>query len=128
VPDHLPDAQEAVVEKLPPRHFAEVGAERVALSYGPFLVPSVKVNMGMKSFTTTNLALPCRDCYVTGFQADLRYPNGTIANVNTGMMLHHTILYNANRKDASCPDLERSIERNFGAGNERGIVDLTRKG
>ena len=98
------------------------------MSYGPFLVPSVKVNMGMKSFSIQNMDLPCRDCYITGFQPDLRYPNGTTANVDTGMMLHHTIMYNANRKDTSCPGLERSIERNFGAGNERGIADLTRKG
>ena len=98
------------------------------MTYGPFLVPSVRVNMGMKSFTVPNLALPCKDCHITGFQADLKYPNGSTANVDTGMMLHHAILYNANRKDTSCPNIERSIERNFGAGNERGIVDLTRKG
>jgi hypothetical protein len=100
----------------------------MTLKYGPFLAPSVKVNMGMKDFSLQNMTLPCRDCYITGFQAELAFPNGTIANANNGMILHHAILYNANRRDVSCSTLERGIERNFGAGNERGIVDLTQQG
>jgi hypothetical protein len=111
---------------LSPRFFNDLGAERKILKYGPYLAPSIKVNGGMKSFTEQHMVLPCQDCYITGFSAGLEYPNGTYANANTSMWLHHVILLNSARGDWTCP--MGKFERTFAAGNERGVLDLTVNG
>jgi hypothetical protein len=37
---------------------------------------------------------PCVACYLTSFKANLTYPNGSTANINTGAMIHHVVLAN----------------------------------
>jgi len=116
--------------QLSPRHFEDLGSKRAKLKYGPFLVPSVKEDMGMKEFQIEKMSLPCRDCYITAFAADLEYADGTYANANTSMWMHHMAILNINHTDASCPKhgSNHSIERIFAAGNERTVIDLTMNG
>jgi hypothetical protein len=35
---------------------------------------------------------PCEECAITRLEAGLEYPNGTNANIDTGMWLHHVCL------------------------------------
>ncbi len=84
--------------------------------------------MGMQSLDFDDIILPCSDCYITSFQAGLEYVDGTYANANTSMWLHHAVILNPNRKDASCSTRANATERVFAAGNERSFIDLTLNG
>ena len=65
---------------------------------------------------------PCSGgCYIVGMIPNLVYPNGKIANYNTGVMLHHAVMFNGwfgsvSKHDVTCPSWP---ERLFGSGNER---------
>jgi hypothetical protein len=58
-------------------------------------------------------------------RAGLAYPDGRYANADTGMWLHHVVMYNLNRTDTTCPE---GPQRAFASGNERSDVDLTMGG
>jgi len=79
----------------------------------------------MKEFTEMDQKKPCEDCFVTSLKAWLEYPNGQIANVNTGMWLHHVVLVDFLRPDLACAAMPY---RFFASGNERTKVDFTAKG
>jgi hypothetical protein len=112
------------VQFLEPKSFKDLGATRVKISYGPYLVPAVsdETTHGMKTFSAIMAQKPCGECLITGFLANLIFADGTVANANTGMWLHHTVFFNVNRTDTSCP---RSPDRFIAAGNERTPVDTT---
>ena len=76
---------------------------------------------GMKDFTEAPAQKPCTDCLITWMQADLHYVNGTSANANTGLWLHHTVLANTGQKDLICPE---GPQRFFASGNERTEIDI----
>ena len=97
------------------------------IKYGPFLVPSKDENMGMKQFLIQGMQLPCKDCYVTSFQAGLEFSDdGSYANANTSMWLHHIIILQPGAKDPVCPSAPH--KRSLASGNERTFVDLTANG
>jgi hypothetical protein len=77
---------------------------------------------GMKSFNNNNALMPCHDCLVTGTVPNLVFDDGSTANANTGMFLHHIGLGNRNRADVVCTSWP---ERFLSNGNERSTVDLT---
>lgn len=80
----------------------------------------------MKTFNVDNIAVPCKDCYVTWWTAGLEYPDGSHANANTSMWLHHLAVLNTKRQDVTCTELGRkAVERSLVAGNEREPIDLT---
>ncbi|CAK7221430.1 hypothetical protein SCUCBS95973_004498 [Sporothrix curviconia] len=127
------------VEQLTaPAPLTHLGIRRARTTSGPFAVPAMVVNdtsddNGMGSFQAL-AALPCRDCYITGFSFGVRYvaANGSVAadeaNINTGMYLHHALLVNMNRTDTTCPPPLGVFQRMFGAGNERTYVDVSNNG
>ncbi|OAA64219.1 hypothetical protein SPI_02866 [Niveomyces insectorum RCEF 264] len=101
------------------------GSQHVVARYGPYSVPGMDTDGGMGSFSAA-AAPPCTDCYITGFQAGLEYPDGRYANTNTSMYMHHVALVNLNRSDATCSGpLGNDTQRIFASGNERLPVDLT---
>lgn len=64
--------------------------------YGPYSVP----NMGTKNvqsgeygalsnFPDLTAEKPCEECTIIKMEAGLEYPNGTDANIDSGMWLHH---------------------------------------
>ena len=101
--------------------FQHLGSKRVSIDYGPYTVPPRSQMDGMKSFTTPSVQMPCTDCLITFMQADLHYPNGTKANTNTGLWLHHTVLANTAAQDLVCAG---SPQRMFASGNERTPFDF----
>jgi hypothetical protein len=74
---------------------------------------------------------PCQSCMILGMNAGLEYPDGTDANTNTKMWLHHMVMFNIGKgaNDATCTifgaphlivgSMPSSSERIFSSGNER---------
>lgn len=116
------------------------GAKAIKIRYGPYKVPSVKVENysqgpGMLgNFPEKDFDKPCSgDCTIIGMRQSLEYPDGTQANVDTGLWLHHSVVVaiGEGREDIRCLEHPYSLphitmntthfqsERIFTAGNER---------
>jgi hypothetical protein len=117
------------VTPLTPQFFTDQGSKRVKVTYGPLIVPSMDINDGMYDFFNSNITIGCKDCTITYIQAGLEYPNGTYANANTSLWLHHVVLYNSANLDNVCGDnVLVAGERFFASGNERSPVSLSING
>jgi hypothetical protein len=106
------------------------GETIVRSRYGPFTVAAnseVHNALGM-------VQPPCTNCYITDIVPNLVYTDGTDANLNTGIMMHHFVLSHPGRTDPVCPGgLQTnipppfgpgSVERFFASGNERTHMHL----
>lgn len=80
---------------------------------------------------------PCEDCYITGIQPNLVYADGTPANYDNGVTLHHVVNVNWSRPDITCyPSLlnrepirmlglvNGGNQRFFASGNERTVARM----
>lgn len=112
---------------LTPEFFTSQGSKRTKIAYGPFEVPDMTIKNGMKDYFESNIDIPCTNCIITWIQAGLEYPNGSYANANTSLWLHHTVLYNLNNVDSVCGS-NLAGERFFASGNERTAADLSVNG
>lgn len=84
---------------------------------------------GMDDFVIEAAETPCQDCFITFIQAGLEYPNGSYANANTSLWLHHTVLFNMNQTDTVCSnETDPQWQRWFASGNERTAFDLSVNG
>jgi len=114
------------------------------MRYGPYKVP----NMGKKNplgeagslwnHADNVVKKPCDQCVIVGMNAGLEYPDGTNANINTGMWLHHMVLFSIGpgRTDATCGQngmalphflvgsSARGAERLLASGNERTFINF----
>lgn len=74
---------------------------------------------------------PCDECYVAAFQGGLEYEDGSDANVDTGMYLHHFVIVNNNKPDWVCGlrynGMMRMPQYVYNSGNERPPVRLNSK-
>ena len=95
------------------------------LRYGPFVVTPAGAggDAAHANIAVPSLPKPCSNCFLVEFQPDLVYADGTSANLDTGMMLHHAVLFSAGRPDATCgpeqPFPGKLGQRFFASGNER---------
>jgi hypothetical protein len=122
----------------------------VKIRYGPFTIPAM--NQPSTGFAwarplfglppergsiwnqpVTNVRKPCDNCFITGMVAGLEYADGSNANINTGVWLHHMVglSQGTGRQDATCAGNPFSLphfavgttpgnsERFFASGNER---------
>lgn len=115
------------ITNLTAQFFPSQGSKRARVTYGPFNVPKMDINNGMQSFLLAPVEIACKDCLITYIEAGLTYPNGTYANANTSLWLHHVVLYNLNNADAVCPtNLVTGVpgERFFASGNERSPANI----
>jgi hypothetical protein len=91
--------------------------------YGPFTIPAgTELDPGMiHNQLKFGVQRPCLDCFITSFTPDLVYPDGSRATMDTGPMLHHTVLTSQWQRDATCGStlLGLAGERFFASGNER---------
>jgi hypothetical protein len=91
--------------------------------YGPYSIPAgTDTDPGMiNNKLFLSVRKPCVDCYITSFKPDLVYGDGTQATMATGPMLHHFVLANQFRRDATCGNQWLGLfgERFFASGNER---------
>jgi hypothetical protein len=105
---------------------SHTGVQSKVVRYGRFDLNAMRMSMPMPSNMFNmqgsmqvflhKAQKPCSDCYVVGMVPELVYPNGKVANYNTGVMLHHIVLSNASQRDASCPTWPQRV---FASGNER---------
>lgn len=116
---------------------AEIGAKTVR--YGPFTIPAGggdphdHMTMGhISNQLTIDVPKPCAGCSVLAFEPDLTYPDGAVANWNTGAVLHHTVIAATGRghTDTTCPSGFGGIpaERIFASGNERTVISAVGTG
>lgn len=63
---------------------------------------------------------------LVSMQAGLEFEDGSKADADTGMWLHHVVFQNLNRKDSMCR--RTAGERFFASGNERTLIDLSSNG
>jgi hypothetical protein len=99
----------------PPASAKEV--KTATMLYGP-----IPLAPGHLTAFVPNVPKPCSDCDVTGVKVDLVYNDGKSANLDTGVMLHHILLWQYGRPDSTCgPDTPVGMagQRFFAAGNER---------
>jgi hypothetical protein len=78
------------------------------------------MNGAMQDFWSRDARQPCSDCYIVGIVPNFVYPDGRVANYNTGAMMHHIVLFDDSAHDASCPSWPQRI---MASGNER--TDIT---
>jgi hypothetical protein len=96
---------------------------REIVKYGPFTLPSsMDSSMGMMT-VLERMTPPCEGEYFTKIKADLIYADGSKANYDTNVMLHHVVIYNQNKDNLTCPGVGIS-EQVFGSGNERIRLEL----
>jgi hypothetical protein len=107
-----------------------VGVKSKTVRYGPFNAMGMSMGSGMsmssmnmfnmqgsmQDFFPANIQKPCGNCYIVGMVPDLVYPNGKVANYNTGVMLHHLVVFNTSQRDTTCPSWAQRV---FASGNER---------
>ncbi len=79
-----------------------------------------------------DIPAPCTNCWITDmvpslvYNGDANHPDGTVANLDTDVNMHHFVLINPGRPDLVCPGgLQGQLgERFFAAGNERSQMHL----
>lgn len=106
---------------------ATAAADTTKVRYGPFTVPAATSERpGTLERLRIGVRKPCRECFITKMTPNLTYADGSTANLSTGAMLHHVVLANQFRSDATCGSswLGLAGERFFAAGNERTVAAL----
>src|SRR5947209_9151943 len=105
------------------RPSADPAAQTADTRYGPIVVPPTLGDQpGEFTGVVPAMPMPCANCFLTGAQVDLVFEDGRSANLDNGLMLHHIVVFNSGRPDATCaPDSAVGSlgERFFAAGNER---------
>ncbi|KAF2019983.1 hypothetical protein BU24DRAFT_448354 [Aaosphaeria arxii CBS 175.79] len=90
------------------------GASVVSIPYGPFTTQPRSLR---PEETLFDIQKPCTDCYIVAIHALIEDAiNGTELLLDSGIWLHHIILFNPTRPDLVCPQMG---ERFYGGGNER---------
>jgi hypothetical protein len=102
------------------------GLQETTVRYGPFVLPPAGKggDVDHANVFMPNVAKPCEDCFITRAEPDLVYADGTSANLDTGLMLHHAVFFNTGRPDTTCGKdtfFGRMGERFLASGNERTI-------
>lgn len=123
------------------------GAKQVKIRYGPYSVhgPSTKSLMGepgmLWNYPDIGTTKPCDECVLLNQQAGLEFMNGSNANIDSGLWLHHMVHFveGPTRWDPTCyghlslPHYSvktnaNRAERWFSSGNERTFVPLDKAG
>jgi hypothetical protein len=97
--------------------------EKTTMRMGPFhLAPAPIGTLPNQNRVVPDVTKPCTDCFITGIVPKLEYADGTRADMATGVMLHHLVIADTSRPDATC-DREDGIgaigQRLFASGDER---------
>jgi hypothetical protein len=102
------------------------GVEVTTVKYGPFVLPPAGKggDVDHANVVVPDVARPCEDCFILRAEPDLVYDDGSSANLDTGLMLHHAVFFNTGRADATCGKdtfFGRLGERFLASGNERTV-------
>jgi len=102
------------------------GVQVTTVRYGPFVLPPAGKggDADHANVVVPDVAKPCEECFITRAEPDLVYEDGTPANLDTGLMLHHAVFFNTGRADTTCGSdtfFGRLGERFLASGNERTV-------
>ena len=103
------------------------GVRVSTIRYGPDALKPMAMNMpmpksmfnmqgAMQDFWSHDVRQPCSDCFIVGIVPNFVYPDGRVANYDTGAMMHHIVLFDDSAHDVSCPSWPQRI---MASGNER---------
>ncbi|MQA13642.1 MAG: hypothetical protein GEV09_05555 [Pseudonocardiaceae bacterium] len=130
----VPDTESALPEPAPAARIVEQrqlpnGATESTVQMGPIIAQphsdhgSGEHSNGTHTTVAGPVMPPCANCYVTSIKPDLTYSHGSSANYDTGVMLHHSVLFDRSKEDVTCGDSRTFYEltgrRLFASGNER---------
>jgi hypothetical protein len=106
--------------------------KRVRVTYGTYSLPAFNAppahggmggmdmggmehEGGMKDVSNNKAPKPCSDCTLKYAKASLNYPDGSIANIDTGAWLHHLTMsvVGPGREDVACPGGTKRIPKNM---------------
>jgi hypothetical protein len=93
--------------------------------YGPFTIPAATSpsQPGQLHNVPTTEPVPCTNCRITDMVPELVFADGTTANMQQGILLHHFVFFNPANRPLACPG--NSISEPFwGSGNERTHLHL----
>lgn len=136
-PLHVSRALAPKRQQLKQRVTRIANSKSVKIRYGPYTVPAPSVPGGegmVWNSPSPSIDKPCSKCYILGMNAGLEYADGSDANTDTMMWLHHMVLFNIGTGawDATCTvfglphmivgSLPASSERIFSSGNERTMI------
>jgi Stress up-regulated Nod 19 len=105
------------------------GVQVTTVRYGPFVLPPAGKggDVDHANVVVPDVAKPCEDCFIVRAEPDLVYDDGSSANLDTGLMLHHAVFFNTGRPDTTCGKdtfFGRLGERFLASGNERTVKRL----
>ena len=103
---------------------ADAVGEVTEVRYGPFTLPpgGTVDRVDHANVVVPDVPKPCENCFLLRAEPNLVYEDGTPANLDTGVMLHHAVFFNTGRPDTTCGGDEffgRLGERFLASGNER---------
>jgi len=105
-----------------------VKSEVSTVRIGPFvLAPAPLGTVPNQNQVLPQIATPCSDCFITSVVPDLVYADGSRADMDTGVMLHHLVIVEPGKTDVTCGRTEgigAAGRRIFAAGNERTPITL----
>jgi hypothetical protein len=88
-------------------------------------MPGMEHEGGMLDATAEKVLKPCSDCTLKYAKAYLNYPDGSVANIDTGSYLHHLTMsvVGPGREDLACPGgtmrIPKNMERMLAFHNDR---------
>ncbi|MEO5876302.1 MAG: hypothetical protein ABIS86_21860 [Streptosporangiaceae bacterium] len=98
---------------------ASAATQTVTVRYGPWTIPGGTMDRpGQISNQIAAIPKPCGSCDIVGQKPDLVYADGSVADMDTGPMLHHYVISNLAARDTVCP-AQPLGDRLFASGNER---------
>jgi hypothetical protein len=106
-------------------------AKLVKVKYGPFRVPPNSMFSNLPVYAGgAEIHKPCETCWLGAFQGAMEYEDGSDANVESGIYMHHFVIVNENKPDWLCGIRAGGLFRNqwiYNSGNERPPVRLNTK-
>ena len=75
-----------------PTASAAAPAEVTTIRVGPFLLPPAPLGERHVNHVIPSVEKPCEDCFITAIEPDLVYADGSRADMNSGVMLHHLVI------------------------------------
>lgn len=110
---------------------SDPNGKMVKIRYGPFTIPANAMFAPLPELAGgVKIEKPCEECYLGKFQGGLEYEDGSEANVDTGMYMHHFVITNTGKPDWLCGLRTGGSFRNqwvYNSGNERPPVRLNSK-
>ncbi len=105
-----------------------VAPEVTKIRVGPFvLAPAPLGTLPDQNRFAPSVAKPCENCLITAVVPKLVYADGSRADMDTGVMLHHLVVFEPGKPDVTCgrtQGIGALGRRIFASGDERTPITL----